>query len=142
MTTAPPKATKTAGRRLWKSIMDDYDLSGAELEILRQAVRVADVLDDLAAIVAAEGVIENGTGRARPAVVEQRQESIALARLLASLRLPDSAESARTQTRVHVASMSFVARREPTPRRPGPSCSMLAAIDKIALTRASWISRS
>jgi hypothetical protein len=99
MTTAPPKATKTAGRRLWKSIMDDYDLSGAELEILRQAVRVADVLDDLAAIVAAEGVIENGTGRAHPAVVEQRQESIALARLLASLRLPDSAESARTQHR-------------------------------------------
>jgi hypothetical protein len=60
---SPPKGTKSAGRRLWRSVTDEYDLSGAELEILGQAVRVADVLDDLAAIVAAEGVVENGTGR-------------------------------------------------------------------------------
>ncbi len=97
---SPPKGSKTAGRRLWKSVTDDYDLSGAELEILRSAVRVADALDDLAAIVVLEGVIEPGVvGRAHPALVEHRQQSIALARLLSALRLPDSAESARLQHR-------------------------------------------
>ncbi len=65
----PPKGMKSAGRRLWKSITDDYDLSGAELEILRQAVRVADALDDLAAVVAAEGVIEPCVGRAAHGLV-------------------------------------------------------------------------
>jgi hypothetical protein len=99
MTTGPPKGTKAAGRRLWKSITDDYDLSGAELEILRSAVRVADALDDLAAIVASEGVIEPGVGRAHPALVEHRQQSIALARLIAALRLPDADAGSRLQHR-------------------------------------------
>jgi hypothetical protein len=90
---SPPKGTRAAGRRLWRAIVVDYDLSGAELEILRQAARVADVLEDLAALVAAEGVLEEGTGRPHPAVVELRQQSITLARLIAALRLPTDGSS-------------------------------------------------
>jgi hypothetical protein len=50
--------------------------------------RTADRLDALAAVVAAEGVLEEGTGRAHPALVESRQLGIAFARLSAALRLP------------------------------------------------------
>ena len=96
---SPPKGAKSAGRRLWHAVVDDYDLAGHELVILGEAVRVADTLADLAAIVAAEGVIEPGTGRTHPAVVEHRQQSIALAPLISALRLPDADAADRTQRR-------------------------------------------
>lgn len=54
--------------------------------------RVADRLDALARVVDAEGVIEEGTGRAHPALVESRQLGIAYARLTAALRLPAGTE--------------------------------------------------
>ena len=92
-----PTGTKAAGRRLWRSVTEDYDLAGHELEILRRAVRVADLLDDLAAALDAGQLLDDG--RVHPAAVEYRQQSIVLTRLLAALRLPDNAAASRTQRR-------------------------------------------
>ena len=69
-----------------------YELEEHESALLTEMCRVADRLDALARVVDAEGVIEEGTGRAHPALVESRQLGIAYARLSAALRLQAGAE--------------------------------------------------
>lgn len=64
------------------------ELEEHETALLTEMCRVADRLEALALVVDAEGVIEPGTGRAHPALVESRQLGIAFARLSAALRLP------------------------------------------------------
>ncbi len=98
----PPTGTKAAGRRLWSSIVDSFDLDEHELVLLREAVRTVDLLADLDVIVKREGpIVESPQGtRAHPAAVEARQQRI----VLAALRLPsgeegDTQPSARPQRR-------------------------------------------
>ncbi len=102
-----PTGTRAAGKRLWESVVRDYELEEHERALLVEAVRTLDLLTDLEALVRAEGaVIDSPQGRkAHPAAVEARQQRIALARLLAALRLPsgdegDQRASARPQRRV------------------------------------------
>ena len=86
----PPDGVKTAGRRLWRSVLSEFELDEHEMVLLRQAVRVADVCDDLQAVVDVEGplVTVRGELRTHPAVVELRQQRIVLARLIVALRVP------------------------------------------------------
>lgn len=87
----PPPRTKAAGRRLWKAILADYELDEHELTLLRQAVRVADLCDDLQAIVDTDGLMiatGDGSVRTHPAAVELRQQQVLLARLIVALRVP------------------------------------------------------
>ncbi len=109
MTAKPkvPTGTQASGRRLWRSVVDDYELEEHELALLREAVRTVDLLTKLDAKVRAEGplVATQDGQRAHPAAVEARQQRITLARLLAALRLPSGAEGdqqagARPQRRV------------------------------------------
>ena len=102
---APPQ-TRAPGRALWESITTEYDLEEHERVLLIEAVRTVDALDLLDAAVRRDGpVTETPQGtRAHPALVEARQQRIALARLLAALRLPsgdvgDEKLSARPQRR-------------------------------------------
>ncbi len=90
----PPAGAGKAGTALWRAVLAEYELEEHELLLLREAVRTVDVLDDLTAQVAADGsVVESPQGtKAHPALVEARQQRIALARLLAALRLPAGAE--------------------------------------------------
>jgi hypothetical protein len=103
---SPPVNTAAGGLRLWESIVDGYDLDEHELSLLREAVRLVDRCDALAAIVERDGVMAPGPGltmRAHPALTEARQQQIALARVFASLRLPSGDESTgRPQRRVGV----------------------------------------
>ena len=106
---SPPPGTKGAGRRLWRSILADYELQEHEAALLRELVRCVDQLDELAAIVARDGLLVDGPGRTKrmhPAAVEARQARIALARLAAALRLPAGEETVagmrRPQRRVGV----------------------------------------
>jgi hypothetical protein len=95
----PPAGAKAAGRRLWRSILRDYELEEHEAALLRELVRTVDQLDDLAAIVEREGLVVDGPGltkRVHPAAVEARQLRIALARLAAALRLPAGADTLPT----------------------------------------------
>ena len=98
-TPAPPKGVRTAGRRLWRAVLADYELDEHELTLLRQVVRVADLCDDLQAVVDDEGpVLRTGeTVRAHPALVELRQQRIVLARLVVALRVPLGDEADRQQ---------------------------------------------
>ena len=81
-----PTGAKAAGKRLWRSILADYELEEHEAALLREMVRTVDRLDELHALVEAVGVMV--AGRLHPAMVESRQLRIALARLAAALRLP------------------------------------------------------
>lgn len=86
-----------AGARLWRAVFDRFDMEDHEAEVLRQACTTADAITALDAVVAVEGVMgETSQGpRAHPALVEARQQRLALARLIASLRLPaDTGEPA------------------------------------------------
>lgn len=96
-----PPGTGASGRKLWQATLKSWTLDEHEMALLREAVRTVDTLDRLAAIVAEEGeVIEAKTGRkVHPALVEARQLKIALARLLAALRLPDGVEGDESQGR-------------------------------------------
>lgn len=105
----PPIGTKAHGRRLWASVMDNFELEEHERALLIEAVRTVDLLEVLNARLREDGpLVETGHGtKAHPAAVEARQQRIALARLLAALRLPSGDEgdhlgSARPQRRVGV----------------------------------------
>lgn len=97
----PPTGTKASGRRLWRSVVDGFELEEHELALLREAVRTVDLLDALAEIVADDGpMIDSPQGRrTHPAVIEARQLKIVLARLLAELRLPSNEDDRRPQRR-------------------------------------------
>lgn len=98
----PPAGTRAAGRRLWESITGEFELDEHELALLREAVRTVDVLDQLDATVRRDGLMVNSPqgDRVHPAVVEARQQKIALARILAALRMPAGDEGdARPQRR-------------------------------------------
>lgn len=108
-TPSVPAGARDAGRRLWLSVVSEYDLDEHETAILLEAVRTVDLLQELEARAAKDGaVIDSPQGlRAHPAVVEARQQRIALARLLAALRLPageagDRQANARPQRRAGV----------------------------------------
>lgn len=98
---AAPPGTEASGRRLWRGVLTDWDLDEHELALLKEAVRTVDLLDRLDAIVAAEGPVIDGKAgkRVHPAAVEARQARIALARLVAVLRLPDGAEGDQSANR-------------------------------------------
>jgi len=98
----PPPGTRAPGRRLWASVVADFELDTYELALLAQATRTVDTLNTLDAIVRREGeMVESTTGsvKVHPALVEARQSRIALARLLAALRLPDGEDGAGTTGR-------------------------------------------
>ena len=64
---ATPKTLKTAGRRLWKAILTDFELDAGAREILHQAARSLDRATEAAAAVDAEGlVIHDRFGQAKP----------------------------------------------------------------------------
>lgn len=105
----PPVGLKAPGRRLWNAILDAYELDEHELALAVEAVRTVDLLAELDAAVRKDGaLIASPQGlKAHPAAVEARQQRIALARLLAALRMPagdegDEVQGRRPQRRVGV----------------------------------------
>jgi len=72
-------------------VLSDFELAEHELVLLRQACRVADVCDELADVVAADGVLMTtrlNEQKIHPGLVELRQQRIVLARLIVALRVP------------------------------------------------------
>lgn len=97
----PPSGLHKSGKALWAALTDAYDLEQHELGLLLEACRTVDQLDQLQAAVDRDGVLaESSQGaRAHPALVEARQQRIALARLLAALRVPAGEEDGRGRGR-------------------------------------------
>lgn len=103
----PPAGLGSDARKMWSAVMDDYDLEEHERALLVEACRTVDLLAKLDAEVRRDGpLLDSSQGlRAHPAATEARQQRIALARLLAALRLPagedgDQQAGARPQRRV------------------------------------------
>jgi hypothetical protein len=111
----PPETAGEGGRRLWSAVLADYTFEEHELSLLREAVRTVDALDGLHELTEAEGLVVTGPhgSKPHPALVEARQLRIALARLLAALRLPageeDDGSERRPQRRVGVRGVYGVA---------------------------------
>ncbi|WP_433782435.1 hypothetical protein ACQPX6_10260 [Actinomycetospora sp. CA-101289] len=90
-----PKGLHASGRRLWRSIADQWQLDEHESAILREAARTVDLIDQLHELAQADGlVIVGGRGGqvSHPALAEARQQRVVLARLLAVLRVPTGDE--------------------------------------------------
>ncbi|TQM62944.1 hypothetical protein FBY41_2989 [Humibacillus xanthopallidus] len=95
-----PPGTGPAGRRLWRSVLSDYELAEHELQLLARACRVADTCSSLQATVDTDGPLTTsrlGEQRAHPALVELRQQSALLARLIVALRVPIGEQEMDTQ---------------------------------------------
>lgn len=104
MTTSAPRTPaglQQGGRRLWKAVSGDYVLSEHETIVLREACRTVDALDGLQALVEGDGLMSESSQGARihPALVELRQQRIALARLFTALQIPLDDLEGRTQRR-------------------------------------------
>jgi hypothetical protein len=85
-TPSAPKGTGPGGRKLWNDLVGKYEFETHEMVLLQGAARTKDDLDALDAVVKKEGVTVGA--RVHPALVEARQLRIALARLVAALRIP------------------------------------------------------
>ncbi|MDH6460883.1 hypothetical protein M2302_001049 [Micromonospora sp. A200] len=100
-TVTPPIDLRDPGRRLWHAITADYDLDEHELALLVEATRTVDLLDELERRIRQDGAVINSPQgmKAHPAAVEARQQRIALARILAALRMPSGDEGDQVQGR-------------------------------------------
>lgn len=92
-TKLPPAPTGSgrAGRKLWRAVMEQFELNDHEVALLERACRTADACANLQAVVDAEGVMARnrfGDPVPHPALVELRAQSLVLARLIVALRVP------------------------------------------------------
>ncbi len=94
MTTArkpsPPRVLARRGRALWRALHADLEFDAHESEIVLEACRTADTIDQLQAAVDEQGVTALGSmGQTivHPAVAEIRQQQASLSRLLTTLNL-------------------------------------------------------
>lgn len=91
MTTKMPAGLGAAGKRLWRSLTDKYELDPHELVLLEAAARQSDNLADCERHLAESDVMvlgSTGQPRVNPLVPEIRQQRIALAKLIDALALP------------------------------------------------------
>ena len=89
-----PRAPEGAGReggRLWTSVLAEFELSGHELSVLREAARAADRCEALAAALAETGLTQltaHGAVKCNPLAAELRSAELGLCRLLLCPRIP------------------------------------------------------
>lgn len=85
---------------MWDGIVGQFELSSHELRILQDACYTADTIDRLREDLHGRALI-NGRDRCPAVLVEIRMQSLALARLLVALRIPDEVApgEARVQRR-------------------------------------------
>lgn len=84
---APPKAVGASGCRLWKAVLDEYELAPSELAVLEAACLAYQRLGDGQALLDRDGlVIEGRSGlQAHPACAVVRDATTLLARCLRQL---------------------------------------------------------
>lgn len=86
-------------------MLNDFELGQHEEAALLQACRIVDILDRLQEqITAGDVIVSSPQGlKANPAIVEFRQQSVTLAKCMASLRIPvEDDEGRMPQQRVGV----------------------------------------
>jgi phage terminase small subunit len=91
----PSHVKSKAGRKLWRSVVRDYDLEDHQLVVLAEAAMCCDRLEQARASIVAHGIVTMSAARTlkpNPAVNVERDARIALARLLRELQLGDDAD--------------------------------------------------
>ncbi|MCK1801478.1 terminase [Brevibacterium sp. R8603A2] len=85
-----PKGLKGPGRALWVATVERFEVAEHEGALLEEACRVRDRVVQLREAVESDGLmIPSSQGlRLHPAVAEERQQKLVLARLLATLSIP------------------------------------------------------
>jgi hypothetical protein len=111
--TRAPKELAITGKKLWNRVLKDFELADHEELVLLQACRIADSLDKLQAeMVGVDVVMQSPQGaKIHPALVESRQQSLALAKVMASLRIPFGDEESVPQKRSGVRGASLSSER-------------------------------
>lgn len=96
----PPTDLHRSGKALWRAVTDDYELAHQEVALLTEACRTLDACDALQEQLTVDGVMsESSQGvRVHPALVELRQQRIALAGMFAAPRVP-TGDDGRLQSR-------------------------------------------
>mgnify|MGYP000890682562 CR=1 FL=1 len=96
-----PTGLAAAGRRLWTSVLEEFELAEHERAQLAEACFVRDRIAELRARVAADGLMISSSqgSRLHPGVAEIRAQQLALARLLATLAVPSLEEDALPASR-------------------------------------------
>jgi len=97
-----PDGLRRRGAAFWRKIAASYDLSTAERELLLEAARTIDLVERLEKVIAESPGLTIGL-RAHPAVVEIRQQRLALGRLLAQLQIPPEELESPTTVRARRA---------------------------------------
>jgi phage terminase small subunit len=99
--TRAPSGLKGPGKRLWASVLADFELAEHEAAQLAEACFVRDRIEQLRAQVDTDGpMIESSQGaRLHPCIAEIRAQQLALARLLATLGVPPLAEDSLPASR-------------------------------------------
>jgi hypothetical protein len=84
-----PSGTGPTGRRLWRDVLAEFELTGADLVLLGQAAQCADRIAALEAEAGDRPTVQGARGGrvTNPAIREARQQSLLMARLLAALRV-------------------------------------------------------
>jgi len=94
-TKKPPTSLGPAGRRLWRRVVDEFELNPVELELLAQACPLVDQLARLNALIEAdELVVEGSMGqpRANPLLDDVRKHVDVLNRVMMGMRIPTADE--------------------------------------------------
>jgi hypothetical protein len=111
-----PQSLDQAGRTLWRAVTGVYDLSPAEVELLRQACRVADQLARIDAVLLDSDVVVEGYAgqpRAHPLLQASADQRRVLDGLLRSLALPmPDEQEGRRRSPVAVAAAQARWRKE------------------------------
>ncbi len=109
-----PAKLAPEGRKLWTAVTADFDLTATELVLLEAAARQADDVATLEAGLRDGFTVAGSKGQPRlsAAVTEVRQGRLALARLIAELRLPAEGEDVGVNpTKARAASTRWNAQR-------------------------------
>lgn len=107
----PGPAYGPAGRELVSRIVAQLDEQGCEPDardevLLDQAARLADRMVALRGLVERDGersVSDSGIVRLHPAIPEHRQHAVALAKVLAAVRIPDDTGEVKDPAKVRAA---------------------------------------
>jgi hypothetical protein len=109
----PPKGLARAGRAKWREATQQYVFDPAESAVLLQICRVLDHLERLECESAASPAVVKGS-RGQPVVSpilqEIRLQSVALAKLVAALDLPDP-KATTPRRKGRLSSVEGIARR-------------------------------
>jgi len=85
-----PADTSDRAKAYWKLVLSEYELNSDELLLFRETVRVMTLIDQLAEILAVDGLIADGKSgpKIHPAEPALRANRGLLSRLVAQLALP------------------------------------------------------